>query len=70
MHSNTVIFLNGTSSAGKTSLVEHLQEQLDEPFLHIGIDHFLFMLPNRYRMDGKESYLGYCFKREDVIPQG
>jgi chloramphenicol 3-O phosphotransferase len=67
--SNTVIFLNGTSSAGKTSLVEHLQEQLNEPFLHIGIDHFLFMLPARYRMDGKESHLGYCFKREDDDPQ-
>lgn len=64
----TVIFLNGTSSAGKTSLVEHLQDQLEEPFLHIGIDHFLFMLPARYRMDGAESHLGYCFKREEDDP--
>lgn len=60
-----VIFLNGTSSAGKTSIVKHLQEQLDKPFIHIGIDHFLFMLPERYRMDGAESHLGYCFKRYD-----
>ncbi len=61
----TVIFLNGTSSAGKTSIVQHLQAQLDQPFMHVGIDHFLFMLPSRYRMDGAESHLGYCFARQD-----
>lgn len=61
----TIIFLNGTSSAGKTSLVHSLQRQLNKPFLHIGIDHFLFMLPERYRMDGEESHLGYCFKKGD-----
>lgn len=60
----TVIFLNGTSSAGKTSLVEPLQALMETPFLHVGIDHFLFMLPSRYRMDGGEAHLGYHFKRE------
>lgn len=65
MQTPTVIFLNGTSSAGKTSLVQHLQEGLDKPFIHIGIDHFLFMFPNRYRMDGAESHLGYRFEREE-----
>jgi len=64
-HTPTVIFLNGTSSAGKTTTVQHLQAQLDTPFLHIGIDHFLFMLPERYRMDGEESHLGYCFRQND-----
>ena len=54
-HAPTVIFLNGTSSAGKTSIVQHLQiELLDKPFIHVGIDHFLFMLPPRYRMDGAD----------------
>lgn len=61
----TVIFLNGTSSSGKTTLVKHLQEQMDKPYIHIGIDHFLFMLPSRYRMDGAESHLGYYFKAEE-----
>lgn len=64
-HLPTVIFLNGTSSAGKTSLVQHLQELLDKPYIHVGIDHFLFMLPYRYRMDGSESHLGYRFERKD-----
>lgn len=43
-----VIFLNGTSSSGKTSIVRALQETLEEPYLDAGIDKFLWMLPKRY----------------------
>ena len=44
----TIIILNGTSSAGKTSLVLALQKILPEPFLDSGIDKFIWMLPERY----------------------
>lgn len=44
-----VIFLNGTSSAGKTTLAHALQEQLDEPFQHMALDQFRDGLPARYR---------------------
>jgi chloramphenicol 3-O phosphotransferase len=44
----TIIMLNGTSSAGKTSIITALQEILDEPYLHAGIDTFFHMLPTRY----------------------
>src|SRR5689334_15038637 len=44
----TIIFLNDTSSSGKTSLLHELQDQLPEPFLDMGIDRFIFMLPKRY----------------------
>src|SRR6476646_10224632 len=43
-----IILLNGTSSSGKTTLAKALQERLETPFLHAGIDHFIFMLPKRY----------------------
>lgn len=43
-----IIFLNGTSSSGKTSILEALQEQLEEPYLNMGIDKFIWMLPERY----------------------
>jgi chloramphenicol 3-O phosphotransferase len=56
-----VIFLNGTSSAGKTSLIQHLQDAFPTPFIHIGIDHFLVMLPLRYVMEGEEAHLGFHF---------
>ena len=43
-----IIILNGTSSSGKTSIVNALQAILDEPYLEVGIDKFIFMLPGRY----------------------
>lgn len=42
-----VIFLNGASSCGKTSIVKALQSLLSEPYLHIGIDKFLGMMPEK-----------------------
>lgn len=43
-----VIILNGTSSAGKSSLAKALQAQLADPYLHLGIDTIVFALPKRY----------------------
>jgi chloramphenicol 3-O phosphotransferase len=48
MRPGTIIVLNGTSSSGKTSILQALQTQLDEPFLNMGIDKFIWMLPERY----------------------
>jgi chloramphenicol 3-O phosphotransferase len=44
----TIIFLNGTSSSGKSSLIKGLQDVLDKPFLELGLDKFIWMLPKRY----------------------
>jgi chloramphenicol 3-O phosphotransferase len=43
------IVLVGVSSVGKTSVSEELQLQLSEPFLHVGLDHFLSMFPQRWK---------------------
>jgi chloramphenicol 3-O phosphotransferase len=40
-----IILLNGTSSAGKSTLAKQLQEILPQPYLHTGIDHFLAATP-------------------------
>lgn len=48
MSPGTIILLNGTSSAGKSTLAQALQKALPEPFLRLGIDTFLAMLPERY----------------------
>jgi chloramphenicol 3-O phosphotransferase len=45
---STIIFINGTSSSGKTSLLKALQKKLQEPYLDMGIDKFIWMLPGRY----------------------
>lgn len=56
-----IIFLNGTSSAGKTSIAKKFQELYPEPVLHMGIDHFFFSLHPRFVGQGEESHLGYQF---------
>ncbi len=40
-----IILLNGTSSAGKSTIAKQLQEILPHPYLHTGIDHFLGAAP-------------------------
>lgn len=47
MQSGKIILLNGTSSAGKTTLAKALQESLTEPYLCLGLDHFLLSVPRR-----------------------
>ncbi len=48
MKKGTIIILNGTSSSGKTSILKALQDSFEEPYLEVGIDKFIWMLPNRY----------------------
>jgi chloramphenicol 3-O phosphotransferase len=60
-----IIFLNGTSSAGKSSIAFALQELFVKPALHIGVDTFLFTMPPRYLFEGRDAHLGYNFIRID-----
>jgi chloramphenicol 3-O phosphotransferase len=41
MKPGNIICLNGTSSAGKTTIAKALQRIMDEPYLHTGNDQFL-----------------------------
>jgi chloramphenicol 3-O phosphotransferase len=49
MGAGKIIFLNGSSSAGKTTLAIMLQQILEEPFQHMALDQFRDGLPGRYR---------------------
>lgn len=49
MPKGNIIFLNGTSSSGKTTLALALQEVLPEPYLHIALDQFRDGMPAKYR---------------------
>ncbi len=48
MSMGKIIFLNGASSSGKTTLIRGLQEAFDTPYLELGLDKFIWMLPRRY----------------------
>lgn len=54
-----IVLLNGTSSAGKSTIAQHLQELMDErPWLHVQIDAFLQMLPKGKRHGRGRFYAG------------
>lgn len=60
-----IIFLNGVGSVGKTSIANALQDILDEPYLHIGVDHFFVMLPKKYLPGGSKATDGVDFITEE-----
>jgi chloramphenicol 3-O phosphotransferase len=43
-----VILLNGSSSAGKTSIARAMQAQLPGLWMHVGVDHFVPMAPAKF----------------------
>ena len=48
-----VVILNGTSSAGKTSLARAIQRSAEGPVLRVSMDDFLEMMPPRFANDGE-----------------
>jgi chloramphenicol 3-O phosphotransferase len=58
-----IIYLNGPSSSGKTTLAKALQEVLDPPFLHIGIDKIIGMMPEKINnWIGGEAPMGFSWR--------
>jgi chloramphenicol 3-O phosphotransferase len=47
MDKGHIIFLNGTTSSGKTTIAKALQENLSEPYLHVSGDDFISMFPQK-----------------------
>jgi len=56
-----VIFLNGTSSAGKTSIAQALQSLYHTPLLHTGIDTLFSMLPQAVVGESAAANDGYRY---------
>jgi chloramphenicol 3-O phosphotransferase len=51
-----VLFVNGASSAGKTSLIRAVQELIPVPYLHVGLDHFFASVPEPWGGGGPGRY--------------
>lgn len=55
-----VVFLNGTSSSGKTTVSLALQERLKEPYIHVALDQFRDGMPPRFRgLNSPRGTTGY-----------
>ncbi len=44
-----IIVLNGSSSAGKTTLAQTIQDIMPDPWFHLALDQFRDAMPGRYR---------------------
>lgn len=65
-----LIYLNGASSSGKTSIARELQVVLSENYLYLGIDAFMEMMPARSNIwDTHGIADGFSWKRVD-LPDG
>jgi chloramphenicol 3-O phosphotransferase len=53
-----IVILNGVGSAGKSSIAKALQTIVERPYLHVQMDTFMDMLPDRYQ----ESPEGFTYE--------
>ncbi len=61
-----IIYLNGPSSSGKTTLAKALQHAFEEPFLHVGIDKIIGWMPEKVNdWTGGEASIGYSWKKSE-----
>lgn len=59
-----ILYLNGPSSSGKSTLAKALQDVLDPPHLHVGIDKIIGMMPfNINNWEGGEAPEGFSWKK-------
>ena len=58
----TVIFLNGSSSSGKTAIARELQARWVTPLLLFGIDDVISMMPFKYTGDGCDAENGFSVR--------
>ncbi|MGW0005534.1 chloramphenicol phosphotransferase CPT family protein [Nocardia grenadensis] len=67
-----VIFLNGTSSAGKTTLARAIQDESHIPFVYWGIDTLFGLVPPNWGggRDGPRSRDGFWYDRTGHDAQG
>ena len=63
-----IIYLNGPSSSGKTTLAKALQHAFEEPFLHVGIDKIIGWMPEKVNdWTGGEAPIGYSWKKSEDV---
>jgi chloramphenicol 3-O phosphotransferase len=60
-----IIYLNGPSSSGKTTLAKALQHSFETLFLLVGIDKIIGWMPEKVNdWTGGEAPLGYSWKKD------
>jgi chloramphenicol 3-O phosphotransferase len=65
-----VIFLNGTSSSGKTTIARALQEKLRDPYMYISIDNYFHMYPDWFLNPTSQAGAVVLAQRTPAIVSG
>lgn len=60
-----IIFLNGATSSGKTNIAKAIQHLDDRPWLTIGIDTMINMMPSKYWAGGAKADEGFNFIQQE-----
>lgn len=63
-----VLFVNGASSAGKTTLIRAVQDLVSVPYLHVGLDHCFASVPEPWGGGGPGRYSAAGFVYESCMP--
>jgi chloramphenicol 3-O phosphotransferase len=62
-----VLFVNGASSAGKTTLIRAVQDLVSVPYLQVGLDHCFASVPEPWGGGGPGKYSAAGFAYESSI---
>ena len=68
MEKGKIIFLNGVSTAGKTTLSRKLQEHLTTPYYWLSFDYFLNISPERYLRNQNSEGRAIMNKSASMLP--
>jgi chloramphenicol 3-O phosphotransferase len=63
-----VVFVNGASSAGKTSLIKAMQQIAPVPYLHVGLDHCFATVPEPWAGGGQGRFQAKGFAYQQFGP--
>lgn len=64
---NQIIFLNGTSSSGKSSIAKALQNQLADNYLHLCLDNLIAMMPDKSNdLSGEKVSEGFYWQQKKL----
>ena len=62
-----VILINGSSSSGKSTIIKQFQDMFDIPYINLGIDKYLAMMPDRFIGFDKDVYLFTPINNENIL---
>ena len=65
MEKGKIILLNGASSSGKSGIAKELQNLLDEPYMHLGLDTVFTMIPRKCKCNDPQRLKAFVWEPDN-----